>query len=418
MIAKIKDLRKNKSLMNGAMFSLFSFVNRGFSFLLLLILANYILPSEYGFLNLYSTVVMVIGFFTAMSTEGYFSVAYFKENNGLQNTFSGIFYVSITTSIILSITIFWGGDQIAKLLNLPFNILILTVPICFLTVYTNINLDYLRLKGDVKKYGLLSCGNALLNFVVSITLVKYCFLGWEGRVYAQTLCLLFFGIIGLGFFLSHGYLKRPNWQYIKNMLIWGLPLIPHLATNFIRQGCDRYIINAYHSIEDVGLFSFALNLVNIITMVGFGFNQSNSVDIYKTLGDNEINIETKLSILSKNRQRFTKLYILSSLMITLTCYLIVPYALPRYESAMNYFVLLAIYGFLVCMYLIYTNYLFFFKKTKSIMIITLSSSLLHLCLSLLLTKYSLYYTALLYCVTQLLVVVLIRWKGKKEITKI
>ena len=65
------------------------------------------------------------------------------------------------------------------------------------------------------------------------------------------------------------------------MLFWGIPLIPHSASNFFRQGCDRYIINAYYDISEVGLFSFALTLCNIIIMVGVGFNQVNSVNIYK-----------------------------------------------------------------------------------------------------------------------------------------
>ena len=54
------------------------------------------------------------------------------------------------------------------------------------------------------------------------------------------------------------------------------------------------IINSNYSIEEVGLFSFALNLTSIITMIGLGFNQVNSVDIYKILGDNEHDNKWKL----------------------------------------------------------------------------------------------------------------------------
>lgn len=417
ILYRLRRIVKQNGLMRGALFSLFSFVNKGFSFLLLLILANFILPAEYGYLSLFSTVVMVIGYFIDMSVHGYMSVAYFKEKNGLENAFSGIFTISLLSCLFFSILLFIGGDFLSEKLNLPCSILVLSLIISFTTVYANINLDYLRIKENVKQYGLLSCGNALLNFILSIVLVKICMLGWEGRVYAQTICCLLFGIIGLFFFISNGFLRRPNWGYIKGMLFWGIPLIPHLATIFIRQGCDRYIINEYHSIEDVGLFSFALNLVNIITMIGFGFNQSNSVDIYKTLGDKEQSCEERLSKLKNNRIRFIQLYIFSTLLISVCCYVLIPIVLPKYQSAMSFFLILAIYGFLVCMYLVYTNYLFFFKKTKTIMSITVSSSLLHFGLSLWLTKYSLFYTAVLYGATQLIVVVLIRYFGKRELNK-
>ena len=56
---KIMSLVGNKSLRNGVFFSLFSFINRGFSFLLLIILAKYIAPAEYGYLSLFATVVML-----------------------------------------------------------------------------------------------------------------------------------------------------------------------------------------------------------------------------------------------------------------------------------------------------------------------------------------------------------------------
>ena len=64
---------------------------------------------------------------------------------------------------------------------------------------------------------------------------------------------------------------------------WGIPLIPHLATTWLRQGCDRYIINYHYELAEVGLFSFALNMANIIEMMGGSFNANNYVNIYKTL---------------------------------------------------------------------------------------------------------------------------------------
>lgn len=416
----LSDLNLSKSLGNGILFSVFSFINKGFSFLLLLILANYIAPAEYGYLSLFGTVVMVMGYFMAMSTEGYMSIAFFKEGEGgIKNTFSCIFTMSVITSILLLLILLLSGEKITVLLKLPKNVLFLGVSISFFTVFINVNLDLLRLREKVKSYGMYSCSNALLNFILSIIFVKAVLIGWEGRVYAQFVCFAFFGIVGLVTFIKGGYLQIPNKSYWKKMLFWGIPLIPHLATTFIRQGCDRYIINYYHSIEDVGLFSFALNLANIITMIGYGFNQSNSVEIYKLLGERICSNQQKLDKINRQIVLFVKVYIIIFVVITILGYIVLPLLFPQYASAMNYFAILAIYGFLVCMYLIYTNYLFFYNKTKPLMYITFGSSLLHLLLSLMFTRYSLYITACLYAVTQLLMVLFVRKKAlntlKKEI---
>lgn len=412
----IKDYWHNKSLVNGSLFSIFSFINRGFSFLLLLILANYITPAEYGYLSLFSTVVMVVSYFMAMSTEGYMSVAFFKEGEeGIKNTFSCILATSLISLIIFGLIIATGGEKLASLLELPQNILYLSIAISFFTVFTNVNLDYIRLREKVKTYGIYSCGNAFLNFVLSIILIKTFLLGWEGRVYAQMICFILFGIIGLITFIGGGYLRMPDRAYWKKMLIWGVPLIPHLATAFIRQGFDRYIINYYHTIDDVGLFSFALTLANIVTMIGHGFNQSNSVDIYKILGDKTMSNQTKLDKTNAQIRLFIRAYIFITVLVTAIGYFAFPLLLPKYSSAMNYFAILAIYGFLVCMYLVYTNYLFYYNETKTLMYITFGSSVLHLILSLFLTKYSLYITASLYGFTQLLVVLLVKRKALKLI---
>ena len=401
VLTKIRSVQSNKTFSNGILFSFFSFINRGFIFLLLLILANYIAPKEYGYLSLFSTVVMVISYIICLSSEGYMSVSYFQEGKeNIKYTFSTILFLGICSSIVLLLVITLGGEWLANVLSLPQYMLYIAVFICFATAMSNVNLDFFRLKEQVKKYGLFSCGNAFLNFVVSILLVKFCLLSWQGRVYAQLGCALLFGGYALFFFHKHKCYTSEFKNKILPILAWSLPIIPHHATNFLRQGMDRYIINYNHSLDDVGLFSFALNIANIITMIGFGFNQSNSVDIYKTLGDKDLSVAEKKKSLNKQKHLILTIYAVCSLLIVVSCYFLIPILLPKYEQSMNYFLILSIYGFFVCFYLLYTNYLFYFKKTKLIMYASVGSSVLHLLLSLTLTKYSLYYTCLIYCISQ------------------
>ena len=97
----LRNIKSNKTLLKGGLFSLYSFVNKGFSFILLLILANYIVPAEYGYLSLFSTVVMVLGYFMALSSEGYMSVAFFHEGeSGIKKTFSCYVWCYVLVAII------------------------------------------------------------------------------------------------------------------------------------------------------------------------------------------------------------------------------------------------------------------------------------------------------------------------------
>ena len=413
---KLKSAFVNKSLVEGLLFSGFSFINRGFVFLLLIILANFISPADYGYLNLFNTVVMVTGYFIALSTEGYFSISYFNRTDyNYKQAVSGIILISIVISSILLTLMLLDGIRISSFLSLPQNCIYIAIAISFFTIFQNLNLDFYRLQKKVWQYGIISCSNALINFVLSILLVKSFSLGWEGRIDAQLTTVLLYAAIAIIIFVRSGFFVRTSWDCIKKMMIWGIPLIPHHATNFLRQGCDRYIINAYYSIDDVGLFSFALNLSNIIMMIGVGFNQSNSVDIYKVLSDDSLDNNKKKSVLSHQRRNILILYIVFSLLVVLAILPIVPILLPQYSGSIQYFVPLSLYGLFQCFYFLYTNYLFYYKKTKTIMMITVSSALLHLILSLILTRYSLMFTCMIYILSQGLVCLLIKHFAQKEL---
>lgn len=411
----ISMLKNKSSLLEGSLYSLFSFLNQGASFLLLILLANYIQPAEYGMLSMFNTLVQLVTFFIAFSSSGYISVSYFsKEFQEFRSDFSSIMILG-GISVIMIIGIIWiFKTTISNTLDLPIGFVWFSLVICVAQFLHNVNLDVIRIQEKVYRYGVFSCGCAALNFILSLILVIGFNLSWRGRVYAQLFVMMVFGIIAIYLFCKNRFLTScVNSNRLRSIALWGLPLIPHLAANWIKQGCDRLIINSNFTMEEVGIFSFALNLTSIITMVGFGFNQVNSVDIYKVLGNKEGDHASKLQILERQRRNLCKIYLIVYVVIITCCILGVPILLPQYSRSILYFVPLSIYGLGVCAYLLYCNYLFYYGENKKIMWITFSSSIIHLALSLLLTRYSLIFTSIIYIVMQLYIVMIIRHQSKK-----
>lgn len=416
LLFKLKSRFKNETLRNGAFFTIFTFINKGVNFILLFLLAKYITPTEYGYWSLFGTIVMFIGYFIAMTTEGYISIAYFQEGMaGVKKSFSCILLTTFIVSGFLFSIATLSRDYLQKTLELPWQYLYLAIGVAFFTVYSNVCMDFLRIKKKIALYGIFSCSSAFLVFGLSVILVKYFFMGWRGCAQAQFFSVLLFGSVGLCYFLFSKKIAAPNKAHWKTMLCWGFPLIPHLAASFIRFGCDRYIIDYYYSVEEVGLFSFAVTLSAAIVMIGSGFNDANSVNIFETLGNEMLKPEEKIIYLNKQKKIIFFVYLFSSIAVTILCYLFVPIFLPKYALSINYFIILACYAFLQCAYFLYASYLFFYKRTGILMKITFLFAILHLLISLFFTRFSVTYTCLAYVITQLGVVFFVRNKAIKAV---
>lgn len=406
-------IRSNKTLRNGTFFSLFSFFNRGINFILLILLANYIMPAEYGMLSLFGTLVVFLSYFIDSSTHGYVSISFFQsDEKDFKKDFSAICIITVAIFILISTLFIIFHNYLSNLLKLEPILLYIGIAISFFSVFVQLNLDYLRVQEKISLYGGISCSFAVLNMLLALYFVIKIKLNWHGYIYAQMICNSIFFLIAIIWFCKNHLLSFPKeLKRYKTIILWGLPLIPHLASSWVRQGCDRYIINASHTTSDVGIFSFALNLTSIIIMIGTAFNATNSVDLYKVLSS-DIDERSKKANLKKKEHIISVIYILSTIIIMLATITFVPIVLPNYTKSLPYFAILSVYGFMHCMYFLYCNYLFYFKQTKQLMYITFGTSIFHLILSLLFTRYSLYLTSIIYIISFTIMTLLVRKKAR------
>lgn len=159
-------LKINKTIKNGGLFSIFSFLNQGISFVLLVILAKYITPSEYGSLSLYNTVSTFVGFFIALSTTGYASVSYFRnERQEYCKDVSSIIAIALSVFSLLMLFVLIFSNSLNNALNLPYELLYVILINSFFYLLSTVYLDYERVRENVGIYGVLSVSSVLLIFI-------------------------------------------------------------------------------------------------------------------------------------------------------------------------------------------------------------------------------------------------------------
>lgn len=394
MNPKIFDILNNDTIKKGSLFTIYSFVNNVISFVLLIILAKFLTTEDYGNLNLFNTLITLSSVFICLNTSGYVSVVYFKSlRTNAKNVVGNTLLIASFMYILIVCVLLFLKNILSGIIGIGLPYQIMSVTISYLLVIYSLRLDILRIEERIVSYGKYSISYALLNALLAILLIAGLGYNWLGRVYSYLFVIVGYSIICLYHLLKDNWLALPTNKHglMSEMLKWGIPLIPHALSFWLRQGADRYIINAYYSAEEVGLYSFMLNISSVIAMVGQAFNATNSVYIYKTLSDDYV--EDKFQKLMKHSRMLASVFFAGTLVYGLVCFLLIPLVFKQYTSSLGYLIPLLVSSFFQCIYLLFTNYLFYQSKTKELMYITFSCSAIQVFLSLLLTKYSLHFTA-------------------------
>lgn len=410
----IEKIKSNPNFKNGILFTFFAFLNNGISFILLLLLAGYLTPNSYGYLNLFNTSITILAMLMPLGTTSLVGVVYFSRPiSDFKKVISVVFLVSTVIFVVLSIFFFIFSRELENILGFPYKYQIIILLICYFQIFNSANLDIWRLREEPVKYGLYSLGIALSNLALSLLLVISFQMDWLGRIYAQIIVLFIFFVISVIFFIRRQLISFKGLNnMLKESLKFGLPLIPHQVSSWLRQGLDRYIINFFNGAASVGLFSLAFNFGNIIHIVGLAFNASNSVFIYKNLAkdDDKNTIRHKLY---KQTYIMTLFFLLFTIAVFLGSYVFIPYIFPKYEDAKPFLFPICFASFFQCVYYLFVNYLFYYKKTKTIMAITTSISVFHLALSFLFTRYSTLYTAYISFFSNFFICILIIFYSQK-----
>ena len=422
MIAKIRsfinEIAVSKSIRNGFIFAFFSIVNNGLNFLLLFVLAKYLLPDEYGSLSLYNNFISIIIIISTLGTTGYVSVAYFKEKlEDFKHFVTAIMYVMITVLLFVSFTFFILDSVDIIDIGLSYKFQCFGIVYCFFQFFIVLILDIWRIEEKPYNYGLLTTLLAVLNFGLTFYFLNMS-IGWTSRVYGQIIVTIAMAFIALVILARRKRLisfKVPSKKYFKIVLLFGLPLVPHLMSVWLRQGLDSYIINYYYSKTEVGLYFFALNFSNLIYILGSAFNASNSIEIYKLLSKGYS--EEAKRALKKQNIFISILFIIITIIVIISASLIIPILFPQYIASRIYILPLCIGGFFQIVYLMFVNILFFYSKTKYLMLTTTSFSVIYAAISLIITKYSLLSLSLLTMLINALIAITVMYFSYIELKR-
>jgi len=376
-----------KILTSTAAYAGTNVLNKAISFLFLPLFTRLLSPFDFGVVASFQAALGISSPFVELGASAAIARGYF--NKDLRFNFSE--YVTSALAVICGgfIVILFlfmiFNDSISGLLSFPPNF-ILFIPVVALS--TAIIESAVRIWISRQKplfNGLFRISQSIFELSLSIALIFLLGHKWQGRILGTGISQVVFCLIATLFFLKWRLIKlHLNFEYIKDILKYGLPLVVHSLNIWVLFGIDRFFINKMVGVSATGIYNVGYTMGSFIAVLGGAYGLAWGPVLFDNLNKHDARVNKKI----------VKLIFISFaviLLLTFVFILLAPYFLKlliskEFHGAEKYISWVAFGYAFQWMYRIVAGYIFYAKKTFFIPIITTAAALINIILNYILIK--------------------------------
>jgi O-antigen/teichoic acid export membrane protein len=345
--------------------------------LMLPILTAYLSISDFGILSLVETTILFITPFILLNINAAINVEYFKvKHTVLKEYVTNALVISFISFVVVFILFVLFKNIFASVLHVNNNLILLIVLFSGLRVISSVVLGLYQTRQESTKFAVYTLSQTIVDFSLSYLFVVMYKLGYIGRLEGVYASFFLFSIIGIYLLYKMDYLSKITFKHTKDILNFGVPLIPHAIGGTIMAMSDRYFISYFIGNDEVGFYTIAYQISALMLLVSMSVNQAWSPMLFKLLKEKNL----------KQIYKFT-LYLIFFFSVTaISIYLLQDvlfyiFVDEKFYIAKEYFAWLLI-GFLFqSFYFLVTNILFYEKRTKLLASITIIGALLNMILN-------------------------------------
>jgi len=227
-------------------------------------------PDDYGVINLVQITIMFLSVILVLGLDNASGRYYLEYKSDKEKKI-----VASTTIFFLAVVLLIGclafiafSEQISRLIfktGSDSQYLVIAAAALPVGICSTLCLNLLRFNLRPVSYTILSVANMLLTVCISIVLVVVLKIGVKGVFLATLISASLFLIINL--IVTRGYFSLAfSLQRLKDLLWFGLPLVPYGIAIYLMQNCDRYFLAQFVSLEDVGLYNLGGQIASISSL--------------------------------------------------------------------------------------------------------------------------------------------------------
>ncbi|KAA3662136.1 MAG: hypothetical protein DWQ04_14290 [Chloroflexi bacterium] len=375
---KILLWSKNGALNRFSAYMLAGILNKALPFFLLPVLTTYLSPEEYGTLALYQVLISFFVPIIGMNMQANITRHFFRKSR--EEIAHIIFTICLILVSVFVIVLFLFVPILGffpAIVDLPL-IWICTIPVVAASmIVKQFNLTVLRNQERAKLYGMFEVSATVINLFITIVLVVFFEMGWQGRAAGVFFAPLIIGIVGMiRLYRSKFIIPIFDREIFRNILKVSFPLIPHALSMVVISLSDRFFLDHMLGKEAVGIYTVGYQFGMIVAISTDSFSKAWSPWMYKQLAD--LNSQQLKRVV-----QYTYFYdigvLIFAIVVTFSSYILIEFMTTEaYFGAKQFVIWIAVSYAIRGMYLMRFPYLIHEGKTGFLAIMTTTSAIINL----------------------------------------
>lgn len=245
---------------------------------------NILTKEEYGAMALITSIKGIIDLVSNLNIHSGIARDYYEEGVNrktlVSTGFLSIVSLSLTVMIIGLLTRhFWSGYVLGlkEVYWLPFTVMLMSVPTGSLMSYFAI---LTRFKKKPTLYSVGTVLQLIIQIIISVVGVVVLRAGiisvFLGVLIGEVVAAVYFS------FLNREYIGlRFDKGLLRRALVFALPTLPAILAGWLDSSMGQILIGKYVSVEDLGVYSIALSLASVFTLISTAFSNVWSPFLYE-----------------------------------------------------------------------------------------------------------------------------------------
>ena len=386
-------------------------------FFILPVYTRYMTPTDYGVLGMLAAIASPLGVIFCLQLNVAVLRFFFDYEGDEEKTYLGTMFVFLMIyAIPLALILIFFGQPLFKIIfkseELAFYPLIVwQIIVSYLALAWIVPSAVFKARQEAYKWA--SC--ALASFVLGTALTMYFIIvhkeGAMGVVRASLIAQSIMTVVYI-YIISRNVSFRFQWSKLKESLLFTLPLVPNAFIGIIFAFADRWFLEHYYTLVEVGLYTMALRFGQLPGMLYSASGDAWMPVFFNTANKDETQAKSLLS-------RTITFWAAGGGLVTLVVAffsreVIMVMTTPQFYPAHTIIPILVFGGLLAGVYFYPRYAILFVKKTKMFVLVTwIAGSTKVLANYLLIPLYGMFgaaFSGLIANVITLIIIYLIVWK--------